>query len=611
MDRAKAAFFAARQELAGTLSGPDAADRAVTELVKVLTFNDLDPSPFSSHDSNTLRALALVWGSTAGQGDKGDSQKIDAYRKRYVAAKGGSAEERGAAAAEFDKKVQSSLARLLGPRNRSAYDRALNQQEQRWMDGNVTRTEMQEKMVAVVKQLVADTANINPGTDTNERTSHFRNEVKGALGFVENEQDLMQALNYLWGAMPNQERDDEFKQFDVIVNDVVSMMVASDVKYFPPSKHVFPYDHSKAISQKKRVFIAEARNYLGSLLPDQNKVAKYMDGEASALGKHIAKYEPDYNAYKQEMLQLLASMQTAVIRSPERSESARLASAVDDAVNKLLEDRTVSHWRSVSLSGYDALQASYLNTVDHRSAERWREFQECRDQYVDISVEKKQNENASRRAFMRAVQKALIEKLPDQIKNDFKELLKELESFLKKDFITSAVYNFTALKLFNKVNGKELGDESAASKVFLQFSGHANGTHMVENDLKGSGSLHDEVTEALKSVLEPDSDPAKVLSCLGYFWGVSETRLNRNKYTEFNSRRNRYMQAHGGKAVSDIPTDCEFVREAQNILAGRLPAWLQEQYTVQQDALKQFGMSATDIAESTGHFLLSFLAKPQ
>ena len=71
------------------------------------------------------------------------------------------------------------------------------------------------------------------------------------------------------------------------------------------------------------------------------------------------------------------------------------------------------------------------------------------------------------------------------------------------------------------------------------------------------------------------------------------------------------MQAHGGKAVSDIPTDCEFVREAQNILAGRLPAWLQEQYTVQQDALKQFGMSATDIAESTGHFLLSFLAKPQ
>ena len=610
MDRAKAAFFAARQEIAGTLSKPEAADRAITELLRLLHIDFANPSPTSSSDSTALKALALVWGSNAGPGDKEISQKIDAYRKRYVAARGGDAGERADAARDFDTKVSGSLSKSLGARNRSMYEKALGQQGKRWANGNITKPEMHENMAGIARQLIADTDDIFHGAPENEHLKYFRNEVKGALGFVDNERDLMQALNYLWGAKPEQERDEAFAHFDEVVNDVVSMMVDSDDRCRKNS-NASGFERGHAIGLKKREFIAESRDYLGSLLPDATKVKQYRDREASARSQYMQRGQLDYQGYKNQMLHHLASMQVAVLNSPNGSESTRLDSAVSEAVERLLASGPVAHVGSVALSVPDALAASYLDVVAHESGHRWNDFNNCRNKYVDVSVEKNQEQYKSRSTFTRAVQKALIEKLPNDIKNNFKELLGELDSLLRTDFITDSVYDYSAVKLLKKVSGEALSDENPSSAVFLQFSVAEEETNRVGGDLTGSGLLHSEVTEALKSVLELDSDPAKVLACLGYFWGVPETRLNRHKYTEFGIRRNKYMQAHGGKAVSAIPTDCEFVREAQKILVGRLPAWLQEKYKLQQDALKQFGMGGTDVAESTGHFLMSFVVKPQ
>jgi hypothetical protein len=308
------------------------------------------------------------------------------------------------------------------------------------------------------------------------------------------------------------------------------------------------------------------------------------------------------------MLQHLASMRTEVLKSPERNEKARLDNAVEEAVARLLENDTEPRAGSTPLSAHDAVEASYLDTVGHESGKRWKDLQECRERYVDVSVQKNLDEYDSRRAFMRATQKVLIEKLPENIRNNFKELLVALDSCHEQGFITNDVYNFTALKLLKKVNGVALGAESSGSKVFLQLSAK-NESRKVDGDSKGFGSLQEEVTEALKSLLEPVSVPAKVLGCLGYFWGIPEGRLASHRYDEFGIHRNRYAQAHGGQAVSDIPTDCAFVAEARSILLGRMPAEFQAKYKAQQDALKEFGMSATAIAKSTGHFLVPFILR--
>ena len=89
MDRAKAAFFSARHEIAGALAKPADAGKAVSELMKSLDIDPENSSPSSANDSTALKALSLLWGSTAEHGDKEISMKIDGYRKRYVAAKGG------------------------------------------------------------------------------------------------------------------------------------------------------------------------------------------------------------------------------------------------------------------------------------------------------------------------------------------------------------------------------------------------------------------------------------------------------------------------------------------------------------------------------------------
>jgi hypothetical protein len=603
MDRAKAAFFAARQEIAGALSKPETADKAVTELIRLLNIDPTNSPSSSSNDTTTLKALALIWGSTAGHDDTDISSNIDACRRRYVAAIGGNAEKRAASATDFDEKVKTSLSESLGPRNRSIYANGLSQQKQRWVDGNVTTSQMAGKMVALARQLDADTENIFHGADGDERLHYFMNEVKGTLAFIDNEKDLMQALYYLWGAVPEKLEKDQFRQFDDVMNDVVSMMVDAEEKNGSVSS-TSGFDRDHAIQLKKREFIREARSYLGSLLPDRSKVAIYVDAEASARKQHMEGGRSDYDGYKQQMLRHLASMQAAVLKSPAKSEKARLASAVDEAVEKLFDDSKGNHSRWAVLSITDALVASYSDVAAHESAARWKEFENCRDQFVDIASEKNEDRNASENAFTRAVQKVLIGMLPDEtVKQTFKELLVELDSLLEKKFITHGVYNDSALKLLKKASGEALADENPGSKETLQFQAEVSHAKSVGEDPIGTRSLHEEVTEALELVLRQNSGTAKVLDCLQYFWGGSESRLHRSEYTEFGNRRNKYIQAHGGKAVSAISTDCEFVREARRILVGRLPEKLQEEYGVQQKALGQFGLSGTAIAESTKNYL--------
>lgn len=87
------------------------------------------------------------------------------------------------------------------------------QQEQRWVHGNLTMPQFHEKMAGTARQLATDSQNILPDTSSEERLAFFRNEVKGALGFVSNEKNLMQALNYLWGAVPEKLDKDQFTQF--------------------------------------------------------------------------------------------------------------------------------------------------------------------------------------------------------------------------------------------------------------------------------------------------------------------------------------------------------------------------------------------------------------
>lgn len=603
MDRAKAAFFAARQEIAGALSKPETADRAVTELIKLLNIDVENRSSSSSNNSTALKALALIWGSTAGHGDTDISSNIDACRRRYVAAKGGNAEERAASAADFDKKVKTSLSASLGPRNRSIYARGLSQQEQRWVDGNVTASQMKEKMAVLARQLDADTENIFHGAEGDERLHYFMNEVKGALAFIDNEKDLMQALYYLWGAGPEKLEKDQFRQFDDVMNDVVSMMVNSEERNGSVSS-TSGFDRSHAIQLKKREFIKEARSYLGSLLPDRGKVASYMDAEAGARKQHMEGSRSDYDGYKQQMLRHLASMNAAVLKSPVKSEKARLASAVDDAVEKLFDSRKGKHSRWALLSISDALDASYSNVAAHESAARWKEFKNCRDRFADIASEKNGDKYASEDAFTRAVQKVLIGMLPDEtVKQTFTELLVELDSLFEKKFITHRVYNDSAMKLLRKANGEGLEVENPESTKTLQFQAKVSHANSVGEDPIGTGSLPEEVTKSLEPVLNPNAGTAQVLDCLMYFWGGSESRLRRSEYTEFGNRRNRYIQAHGGTAVSAISTDCEFVREARRILVGRLPEKLQEEYRMQQEEVRRFGLSGDSIAESTRYYL--------
>ena len=607
MDRAKAAFFNARHELAGALAKPADAGKAVTELMKSLDIDTENPSSSSANDSTALKVLSLLWGSTAEHGDREISMKIDGYRKRYVAAKGGDSQERAAATRDFDKRVRNDLVNSLGPRNRSIYTRALRQQEQRWENGNLTMPQLHEKMAGAARQLATDCENILSEISGEKRLAFFRNEVKGALGFVSNEENLMQTLNYLWGAEPERGNEDQFTEFDKVTDDLVSMIVMSEEKN-RSSSSASSLDRDQAFKLEKREFIAEARCYLGSLLPNATAVKEYTSQEAGARLRYMQQDKPDYSAYKAQMLRHLASMRTEVLKSAEGNENARLDNAVEEAVNSLLEDEAEPRAGSKTLNVSDALEASYLNVVDRQSRRRWNAFMESCDKYVEISMQKNKNEYDSKRAFMRATQKVLIEKLPNEIKDNFKALLVELDSFSENNFNTNSVYNFSAVKLFKKVNGGELGAEDARSKVFLQSSAK-NYARMIDGDSQGSGSLQEEVTKALESVLQPDSDPAKVLECLGYFWGVSVSRLTLQGYEEFGIRRNKYVEAHGGQAVSDIPTDCDFIVEARKILVGRMPAEFQEKYKVQQDALQQFGMSATNIARSAQHFLVSLESK--
>lgn len=603
MDRAKAAFFNARHEIAGALAKPADAVKAVTDLMKSLDIDTEKPSSFSANDSTALKALALLWGSTAEHGDKEISMKIDGYRKRYVAAKGGDSEQRAAATDDFDRLVRNGLADSLGPRNRSIYTGALSQQEQRWRDGNVTTSQMAGKMAFLARQIDADTENIYHCAEGDERLDYFMNEVKGALGFVDNEKDLMQALNYLWGARPEKLEKDQFRQFDDVMNDVVSMMVDAEERNGSASS-TLGFDRDHAIQLKKREFIKESRRYLGSLLPDRGKVASYLDAEASARKQYMEGGRSDYDCYKQQMLRHLVSMQAAVLKSPAKSEEARLASAVDEAVEKLLDNRKGKHARWAALSISDALVASYSNVTAHESAARWKEFENCRDRFVDIAWEKNEDRDKSEDVFTRAVQKVLIEMLPDEaVKQTFKELLVELDSLFKKKFISHGVYNDSARKLLRKANGKALDAENPGSTKTLQFQAKVSHAESVGDDPIGTRSLQKEVTEALELVLSPNAGTAQVLDCLMYFWGSSESRLRRSEYTEFGNRRNKYIQAHGGIAVSEISTDCDFVREARRILVGRLPEKLQVEYGVQQDALGRFGLSGTNIAESTRHYL--------
>lgn len=605
MDRAKAAFFNARQEIAGTLAKPADADKAISELMRYLDVDAEKPSPSSAKNYTALKALSLLWGSTPNHDDKEISAKIDGYRKRYVAAKGGDAEERADAASDFDKSVKMGLANSLGPRNHSVYGKALSQHEQRWADGNLTRPQLHEKMAATSRQLVNDIENI-PHDTSDQHLRFFKNEVKGALQFVGNEQDLMGALNYLWGGKPDRENEDKFKEFDKVMNDVVSLIVESEEK--TSSSSTANLDRDQAFLLKKREFIAESRSYLGSLLPDETKVKEYIECEAVARSTCMQPGNPDYAGYKKQMLHHLASMRTEVLKNPERNENARLDNAVEEAVARLLEKDTEPRAGSTPLRAHDAVEASYLDMVGHESGKRWKDLQECRERYVEVSMQKNLDEYDSRRAFMRATQKLLIEGLPENIRNNFKKLLVALDSFHEKGFIANDVYNFTALKLFKKVNGETFGAESSISKVFLRLPAK-NESRKVDGDSKGFGSLQDEVTKALKTVLNPVSDPAEVLGCLGCFWGISPGRLTLHKYGEFGIHRNRYTQAHGGHAVSDIPTDCAFVAEARSILLGRMPTEFQAKYKAQQDALKEFGMSATAIAKSTQHFLVPFILR--
>ncbi len=603
MDRAKAAFFNARQEIAGVLAKPVEAGKAVTELMKSLGIDTENLSSSSTDDATALRALSLLWGSTVKHGDSEISIKIDGYRKRYVAAKGGDSGERAEAASDFDERVKKGLLDSLGPRNRSIYARALGQQEQRWRDGNVTTAQLHEKMAGISIQLVSDVENGPPLTSVEKSQAFFIDEVKGALGFVGNEDHLMQALNYLWGAGSENREKDQFRQFDNVMNDVVSMMVNAEERNGSVGS-TSGFDRGHAIQLKKREFIKEARNYLGSLLPDRGKVASYLDAEASAREKYMQGGQSDYDGYKQQMLRHLASMHAAVLESPAKSEEARLASAVDEAVEKLLDDSKGKHPRWAVLSLSEALVASYSNMTAHESAARWKEFTDCRDQFVDIAWKKNENGYQSEDAFTRAVQKVLIGMLPDEtVRQTFRELLVELDFLFEKKFITHGVYNDSAKKLLRKANGKALADENPRSAETLQFQAKVSHAKSVGEDTIGTRSLHEEVTEALELVLRPDSDRAKVLDCLKYFWGGTESRLYRSDYTEFGNRRNKYIQAHGGKAVSAISTDCEFIREARRILVGRLPEKLQEEYAVQQEALGRFGLSATSIAKSTQYYL--------
>ena len=475
------------------------------------------------------------------------------------------------------------------------------------MGGNLTMPQFHEKMADTARQLATDSENILPKVADEKRLAIFRNEVKGALGFVSNEEVLMQTLNYLWGAGSERGNEDQFTIFDKVTDDVVSMMVMSDEKNCDNSS-VSSLDRDQAFKLKKREFIAEARNYLGSLLPNAIAVKEYTSQEASARLRYMQQDKPDYSAYKTQMLRHLASMRTEVLKSAEGNENARLDNAVEEAVNSLLEDETKPHAGSKTLSVFDALEASYLDVVDRQSRWRWNDFLGSCNKYVEISMEKNKNEFDSKRAFMRATQKVLIEKLPNEIKDNFKALLVELDYFSENNFITNSVYNFSAVKLFKKVNGEELGAEDARSKVFLQSSARNDG-RSIDGDSRGSGSLQEEVTKALESVLQPNSDPAEVLKCLECFLGGTASRLTMQKYVAFGIRRNKYVQAYGGQAVSNIPTDCDFVVEAQKILVGRMPVEFQKKYKVQQDALKQFGMSATNIAESTRHFLWSLESK--
>jgi hypothetical protein len=611
MDRAKAAFFNARHEIAGALTKPAEAGKAVTELMKSLGIDTENLSSSSTDDATALRALSLLWGSKVEHGDSEISIKIDGYRKRYVAAKGGDSGQRAEATRNFDARVRKGLLDSLGPRNRSIYARALSQQEQRWEDGNVTTAQLHEKMAGISTQLVSDVENGLPLTSAEKGQAFFNDEVKGALGFVRNEDDLMQALNYLWGAKPQNLEKEQLRQFDDVMNDVVSMIVDAEQRNGSVGS-TSGFDRDHAIQLKKREFIKEARNYLGSLLPDRGKVASYLDAEASARKQTMEGGQSDYDGYKQQMLKHLASMQAAVLKSPAKSEAARLASAVDEAVGKLLDNSKGNHKRWAVLSISDALVASYSDMTAHESAARWKEFEDCRDQFVDIAREKNEDRGESKDAFTRAVQRVLIGKLPDEtVKQTFKELLVGLDFLFEKKFITHRVYNDSAKKLLRKANGKALDDENPGSTRTLQFQAQVSHAKSVGDDPIGTRSLHEEVTEALELILRPNSGSTKVLDCLRYFWGGSESRLHRSEYAEFGNRRNNYIQAHGGKAVSAISTDCEFVREARRILVGRLPEKLQEEYGLQQEALGRFGLSGTNIAESTQNYLYLSSRGPQ
>ena len=145
------------------------------------------------------------------------------------------------------------------------------------------------------------------------------------------------------------------------------------------------------------------------------------------------------------------------------------------------------------------------------------------------------------------------------------------------------------MKLLKKASGEALADENPKSEKTLQFHAVMSHSKSVGEDPIGTRPLNEEVTEALELVLGPNSDTAKVLECLRYFWGGTESRQRLSEYTE--------------QAVSAISTDCLFVQEARKILVARLPEKLQEAYRVQQKTLREFGLSGTAIADSTTNYL--------